>query len=137
MHARRASAWSTLSGGERQRVHIARALAQRPGVLLLDEPGNHLDIHQQLALMQLIAELPITKVIALHDLNQALACDRLAVMNRGRLVRLGTPAEVLTPALLREVFQVQARELVDPADGARVLRFTPISPHSTDPVRFD
>ncbi|MBS7778006.1 ABC transporter ATP-binding protein [Acidovorax sp. CCYZU-2555] len=120
------SAWSTLSGGERQRVHIARALAQQPGVLLLDEPTNHLDIHQQLSLMQLVRGLPITKVVALHDLNQALACDRLAVMCAGRLVAQGTPREILTPALLQDIFKVQVSELVDPQDGARVLRFKPL-----------
>ena len=120
------SAWSTLSGGERQRVHIARALAQQPGVLLLDEPTNHLDIHQQLSLMQLVRALPITKVVALHDLNQALACDRLAVMCAGRLLACGRPREILTPALLHDVFKVQVAELVDPQDGALVLRFKPL-----------
>ncbi|MET1113513.1 MAG: ABC transporter ATP-binding protein [Comamonas sp.] len=127
------SAWNTLSGGERQRVHIARALAQQPGVLLLDEPTNHLDIHQQLALLQLVRALPITKVVALHDLNQALACDRLAVLRAGRLVAHGAPREILTPALLRDVFQVQASELVDPHDGARVLRFKPLNGYSHEP----
>ena len=124
------SAWNTLSGGERQRVHIARALAQQPGVLLLDEPTNHLDIHQQLSLLQLVRGLPITKLVALHDLSQALACDRLAVLQHGRLVAHGTPREILTPALLRDVFQVQASELVDSRDGARVLRFQPLDAYS-------
>ena len=131
MHHRHASPWHQLSGGERQRVHIARALAQQPGVLLLDEPSNHLDIHQQLALMQLIAQLPITKVMAVHDLNQALACGRLAVLQQGRVVRTGTPAEVLTPTLVREVFQVEMRTLTDPHDGGRVLRFIPLSSSSS------
>ncbi|QIL73780.1 ABC transporter ATP-binding protein (plasmid) [Diaphorobacter sp. HDW4B] len=120
------SAWNTLSGGERQRVHIARALAQQPRVLLLDEPTNHLDIHQQLSLMQLVHELPIAKVVALHDLNQALTCDRLAVMSRGQLVCVGLPQEVLVPQLLQEIFKVRVRELIDPQDGSRVLRFQPL-----------
>lgn len=123
------SRWNTLSGGERQRAHIARALAQQPQLMLLDEPCNHLDIHQQLSLMQLIRELPITKVVALHDLNQAMACDRLAVMHQGRLVQLGKPLEVLNPDLLQQVFQVQVRALLDPEDGSHVLRFQAMVSH--------
>lgn len=119
--------WASLSGGERQRAHIARALAQRPRILLLDEPGNHLDIHHQLALLALVAALPVTKVIALHDLNQAMQCDRVAVMQAGRLIRLGPPQEVLTPDLLRAVFGVRAAFVVDPEDGARLLRFHSLS----------
>lgn len=119
--------WASLSGGERQRAHIARALAQRPRILLLDEPGNHLDIHHQLALLALVAALPVTKVIALHDLNQAMRCDRVAVMQAGRLIRLGPPQEVLTPDLLRTVFGVRAAFVVDPEDGVRLLRFHTLS----------
>jgi iron complex transport system ATP-binding protein len=115
--------WRSLSGGERQRVHIARALAQRPQILLLDEPTNHLDIQHQLSILQVVHALPVTTVIALHDLNQALTCDRLAVLERGRLVALGAPVEVLTPKRLQDTFGVQAHYLVDPYDGAQILRF--------------
>ncbi|NAT61432.1 histidinol phosphatase [Pseudomonas syringae pv. actinidifoliorum] len=115
-------AWHTLSGGERQRVHIARALAQRPQILLLDEPTNHLDIQHQLTILGLVRALPVTTVIALHDLNQALDCDRVAVMEKGRLVALGTPVEVLTPERLLSTFGVVAHWLTDPFDGARILR---------------
>ncbi|TWE07123.1 iron complex transport system ATP-binding protein [Pseudomonas sp. AG1028] len=118
-------AWSTLSGGERQRVHIARALAQQPQILLLDEPTNHLDIQHQLSILNLVRALPVTTLIALHDLNQALECDRLGVMERGRLVALGEPDEVLTTERLRDTFGVRARYLTDPDDGARILRFYP------------
>lgn len=121
----REHAWSTLSGGERQRVHIARALAQQPQILLLDEPTNHLDIQHQLSILNLVRALPVTTLIALHDLNQALECDRLGVMERGRLVALGEPDEVLTTERLRDTFGVRARYLTDPEDGARILRFHP------------
>ncbi len=115
--------WSALSGGERQRVHIARALAQRPRLMLLDEPTNHLDIHHQLSLLRLVSRLPVTVVVALHDLNQAMGCDRLGVMSEGRLVACGPPAEILTPERLADIFRVRATPLTDPADGARILRF--------------
>lgn len=116
-------AWHSLSGGERQRVHIARALAQRPQILLLDEPTNHLDIQHQLSILGLVRSLPVTTLIALHDLNQALACDRLAVMDKGELIAIGQPADVLTCERLSETFGVQAHYLTDPYDGTRILRF--------------
>lgn len=115
--------WTTLSGGERQRVHIARALAQRPQVMLLDEPTNHLDIHHQLSLLRLVSDLPVTVVIALHDLNQALGCDRLAVLEGGRLAALGPPREVLSADRLARIFRVGARTLTDPTDGVTQFRF--------------
>jgi iron complex transport system ATP-binding protein len=115
--------WRSLSGGERQRVHIARALAQRPQILLLDEPANHLDIQHQLSILQVVRTLPVTTLIALHDLNQALKCDRLAVLERGRLVALGEPLQVLTPERLHTTFGVRAHYLTDPFDGAQILRF--------------
>ncbi len=118
--------WSTLSGGERQRAHIARALAQAPQILLLDEPTNHLDIRHQLSILDLVGGLGLTTVIALHDLNQAMRCDRLAVMQGGRLVALGPPDRVLTPDLLARVFHVRASTLTDPQDGSRVMRFHPV-----------
>lgn len=115
--------WTTLSGGERQRLQIARALAQRPRLLMLDEPTNHLDIHHQLSLLRLVADLPLTVVMSVHDLNQAMGCDRLGVMSDGRLVACGTPGEVLTPRLLRDTFRVGATLLRDPLDDARMFRF--------------
>ncbi len=118
-------AWHTLSGGERQCTHIARALAQRPQILLLDEPTNHLDIQHQLSIPRLIKSLPVTTVIALHDLNQALDCDRVAVMENGSMVALGKPVDVLTPERLQATFGVRAHWLTDPFDGARILRLRP------------
>ena len=115
--------WHTLSGGERQRVHIARALAQDPDVLLLDEPTNHLDIRHQLSLMALVGALGITRVVAMHDLNQAMACDRIGVLLGGRLVAEGAPGEVLDEALLAEVFGVAATRHAAP-DGSARLHFS-------------
>lgn len=102
--------WHTLSGGEKQRVHIARALAQTPSQLLLDEPTNHLDIQHQLDILALVSRLPVTCIVALHDLNlAAMFCDNLAVMHAGEIVAFGTPEEVLTEKLIRDVFGVSAR----------------------------
>lgn len=101
--------WHTLSGGERQRAQIARALAQEPHELLLDEPTNHLDIRHQLELLDLVCALPITTIIAIHDLNlAAMYCDTIVVLREGRVVTAGTPLEVLTAELIREVYEVTA-----------------------------
>ncbi|MDC0658086.1 ABC transporter ATP-binding protein [Leisingera sp. SS27] len=109
--------WSTLSGGERQRLHIARALAQRPGLLLLDEPTNHLDIHHQLSILNCIRNLKVTSVVALHDLNQALTCDKVAVLSHGRLAAFGAPEQALAPETVSDIFGIRARWVRD-AEGA-------------------
>ncbi|MDR6226679.1 ABC transporter ATP-binding protein [Desmospora profundinema] len=97
------------SGGEKQRVLIARSLAQQADFLILDEPTNHLDIRYQLQIMDLISEIGVTALAALHDLNIAAAyCDRLFVIESGRMVASGRPEQVLCPELLREVFGVEA-----------------------------
>ncbi len=118
--------WHTLSGGERQRVHIGRALAQAPQELLLDEPTNHLDVHHQLDLLSLVRRLPVTSVIALHDLNlAAMFCDQLVVLAGGAVVATGTPAEVLTPDLIAEVYRVRAVVTPDGPGGVPTVRFEP------------
>ena len=109
MEGRRLQSWATLSGGERQRVHIARALAQTPRVMFLDEPTNHLDIHHQIEILRLVRDLDLTSVVALHDLNLAASfCDRILVLDQGAVVACGTPDQVLTEALLAQVFRVRA-----------------------------
>ncbi|WP_439214184.1 ABC transporter ATP-binding protein [Duffyella gerundensis] len=124
MADRRSQGWQSLSGGERQRVHIARALAQSPVEILLDEPTNHLDIHHQIQLMRLISTLPVTSIVALHDLNHAaMFCDSLIIMQHGRIVASGTPEEVLTESLLMDVFQVEARVGVSPFHGKKHIHF--------------
>ena len=108
---------NTLSGGERQRAWIAMALAQRPEVLLLDEPTTYLDICHQLEIMQLITrlnqELGLTVVMVVHDLNHAIMyADHVVVVKAGQLVTSGAPREIITADLLAEVFKVKADEFV-------------------------
>ncbi|MGW0593087.1 ABC transporter ATP-binding protein [Streptosporangium sp. NPDC002607] len=107
-----------LSGGEKQRVLIARALAQQAGTMVLDEPTNHLDLRHQLDALRLVRRLGVTAVVALHDLNLAAAfCDRICVMDTGRLIAAGPPAQVLTTALLAEVYRVEAEVTLHPRTG--------------------
>lgn len=114
-----------LSGGEHQRVLIARTLVQEPRILILDEPTNHLDIRHQLDVLSMVRESDLTIVVVLHDLNLAAAvCDRLAVLDEGRLVRIGPPQEVLTEELLREVFHVHGTVVEHPLSGHPQVLFS-------------
>ncbi|MFE0591926.1 ABC transporter ATP-binding protein [Micromonospora echinospora] len=130
----RSRLFSTLSGGERQRVLLARALAQQAPVLLLDEPTNHLDIGAQLELLELVRGLRLTTVCALHDLDHAIAyCDTIVLLDRGQVIAVGTPTEVLTPARLEEVFGVRSTLVIHPLTGRPHLVFAASS--ATDPYR--
>jgi iron complex transport system ATP-binding protein len=106
-------AFTSLSGGERQRVVIASALAQRPDVLLLDEPTASLDLGYQLEVAALLRRLShernVTMVMATHDLNLAASlCDTLALLRNGRLLEHGPTAEALTVTTVRQLYDVEA-----------------------------
>lgn len=116
----------SLSGGQRQRVLAARTLAQATPIVLLDEPTNHLDLAAQHDLLALFRRLDVTVVAALHDLNLAAAyCDRLHLLDRGRLVASGTPEEVLTAGRIGAVFGVSAAITVNPLTGSRAVHLGP------------
>jgi len=120
---------NTLSGGERQRAWIALALAQEPRILLLDEPTTFLDISHQLDVMALLqslnAENHLSIVMVLHDLNQAARFShRLVVLREGEIYATGTPEDVLTDTMLREVFHVEGVVGRDPHTDTPT--FTPL-----------
>ena len=116
--------FSTLSGGEQQRVILARALAQQTPCLILDEPTNHLDIKYQLQLLDIVKGLNRTVISAIHDLNiAAMYCTWLVVMKDGQVVTQGTPRQVLTPELIREVYEVEATVSTDAQGILRILYY--------------
>jgi iron complex transport system ATP-binding protein len=119
-----------LSGGEFKRVVVAKALAQQPRVLLLDEPAAHLDIRHQVSLYELVEDIRrrtgVTVVSAMHDLNLAAAyCDRVALLSRGRIARTGSVEEVMTYRHLRDVFGTEIYVGVNELTGHRL--FTPMA----------
>lgn len=104
---------STLSGGERQRAWLAMTLAQRPKILLLDEPTTYLDVAHQLEVMEIVAEanrkFSATIIMVLHDINQArLYSDEVLIVKDGVKFASGAPKKILTARTLSEVFNVQA-----------------------------
>lgn len=111
-----------LSGGQRQRAWIAMALAQDTPTLLLDEPTTFLDIAHQIEVLQLLQTLNVaegrTIVMVIHDLNQAARYGQhMVVMSQGQVALAGAPAEVMTPAMLHDVFGIAADVIPDPRTG--------------------
>jgi iron complex transport system ATP-binding protein len=102
---------STLSGGEAQRVHLAAALAQKPKLLLLDEPTASLDLEHQLSIFELLRRIArergVAVVVVTHDVNLAARyCDHVLLLDDGRVAAVGSPREVITPAVLEPVYRV-------------------------------
>ena len=111
-----------LSGGEAQRVMIARALAQQPTILLLDEPTSHLDLRHQMSVTSMLRRVahdwPMAVLCVSHDLNVAAAfADRLVLVAGGRIAADGPPADVLRPDLLRGVYGIDVDLVPRPGSG--------------------
>lgn len=110
-----------ISGGERQRAKIARAVCQKPAVLVLDEPTNHLDPSARGELLSLVSGLGITVVAALHDLTLIEAfASHVALIRSGALVAYGHPVDVLTSAQVRDVFAVDMHRLPHPTQPRHI-----------------
>ncbi len=117
---------NALSGGERQRARIAMAIAQKPEIMLLDEPTTYLDIAHQLEIMELVAALNredgITVVMVLHDMNHAARySDELVLVNNSKIHTIGTPNELIENGELENVFCVEAEILSDTEDNSPVF----------------
>lgn len=117
-----------LSGGEQQKVFMARALAQEPQVLLLDEPTSNLDMGHQLEVLDIVKSMAIKKkmaaVMAIHDLNMAAQfSDRLIFLKNGKIYNAGTPAEVITVENIRKIYGVE----VDIINNSKYLHIIPIA----------
>ena len=119
-----------LSGGERQRVIIARALAQQPTVLLLDEPTSYLDLNHQIEVFDLLEHLCATDHLAVlcvsHDLNLAAEyCNRLMMINEGRVFATGVPDDILTARYIKDVFDASVTVIRSPHTGAPQIVLMP------------
>lgn len=109
-----------LSGGESQRVSLARAIAQNSPYIVLDEPVNHLDISNQVSIMKLLKSMipGKTPVTVMHDINYSREyADEVILMKNGMVMYKGRPEEILEPDILREIYGIEFRKIIDPMDG--------------------
>lgn len=134
-----------LSGGELQRVWVATSLAQQTGVILLDEPTTFLDLAHQVDVLDLLAQLNEdegrTVVLVLHDLNMAARyAHHLVAMRSGQITAQGPPDEVVTPALVAEVFDLECQVVADPITGTPLVlpvparHRRPVAPDPAEPA---
>lgn len=115
-------ATSEFSGGWRMRIELAKLLLRRPSIFLLDEPTNHLDIKYQFQLMNIVKGLGCTVISAVHDLNiAALYCDRLYAIKSGRVIASGSPQEILTRELIRQLYEVDTQLFTDENGRLHIL----------------
>jgi len=118
----RSKSINELSGGEKQRVVVARAIAQETGIILLDEPISHLDIHHQIEIMNQLKQLNLNKnitiIAVLHDLNLAAAYgDHMILMDNHVVYKDGTPEEVLTEEIIKKVYGLEVYISKNPRTG--------------------
>jgi len=122
---------SQLSSGEKQRVLIARAMAQQPSILMLDEPNAHLDINHQIAIFSLLQRVnrqhQMTVIVVLHDLSAAAAyCESMVLLHRGQIVRIGKPEEVITAELIQQTYGADVAVFPSPVNGCPQIAFGPV-----------